>query len=268
MDISQNNLPDEHFYNIQIQLEEWLRRYGFATWKQIQKACKNLLAAYPESYSVQYANFPEYKLFMPLLRNGICEVSKENRKTGYVILPKLEENDETLNPLLLLNNFPCIKDLVQSFKIDDSFDLRFYCDFKDKYTYKPISEKELKTGIYRPEDKVYAATFLYDGQNRRIVPKYDENPDAINVARCFVRCFENHTLFVYHEKSKNLDVCFYSELPILITRALILFDKTQLKDKIYKYPLSKNVPYHNIDTNATNELTRIFGKQSIEVQND
>lgn len=268
MDISQNSFPDEQFYDIQIKLRLWLRKYGFATWKQIQKTCRNLLATYPESYSSLYGTFPEYKLFMPLLRNGICEIAKENDKLGYVILPKLEVSEDTFNPLFVLNNFPCINDLIKTFKCDESFELSFFCDLKDKYLYKPFSEKKLQIGIYKPENKIYAPTFLYDGEKQREVPKYDENPDSINIARCFVRWREKQKLFIYHKFSQNLNVCFYSELPILITRALILFDKSQIRKKVYNFPLSKDIPYHNIDSKSINELTRIFGKNCIEVIND
>ena len=268
MDILQNSLPDDQFYDIQMKLKLWLKRNGFTTWKQIQKACRNLLASYPESYSAQYGKFPEYKLFMPLLRNGICEIAKENGKIGYVILPKIEENEDILDSLLLLNNFPCIKDLVATFKTDDTFELRFFCDLNDKYVYKPFSKSKLQIGIYKPEDKVYAPTFLYDCEKKREIPKYDENPDSINIARCFVRCYEKRRLFIYHQFSKKLNVHFYSELPILITRALILFDKSQIRKKAYSFPLSKDIPYHNIENNAINELVRIFGKNCIEVAND
>ncbi len=268
MDILQNNLPDEQFFEIQSKLIMRLKKQSFVSWKQIQKTCKTLLEAYPESYSAQYGNFPEYKLFMPLLRNGICEVAKENEKTGYVALPELADSEETLNPLLLLNNFPCINDLINGFKKEDSLELKFKCNLEDKYSYKPFSEKSLEIGIYRPEDKVYAVTLLFDGKAKRIIPDYNKNPDAINVARCFARCSKNQQLFTYHKQSKELSTCFYSELPILVSRALILFDKSQLKNAMYNYPLSRNQPYHNVDEKAVEELERIFGANCIEVKND
>lgn len=268
MDISKNNLPDEQFFVVQNQLKKWLKCFGVASWKQIQKTCKNLLAVYPESYSSQYGTFPEYKLFMPLLRNGICEVAKVNSKTCYVILSEYYKSEGVFNPLLLLNNFPCLKELIKTFRTDDSFEPHFKCDLKDKYTYKPCYEKELEIGIFKPEDKIYSPSILYDGKKQKIIPNYDENPDSINIARCFVRCHEKQKLFVYHEVSKKLNVCFYSELPILITRALILFDKSQLRNNLYYYPLSKEISYHDIDDKVLNELWRIFDKDCIEVLSD
>ena len=67
-----------------------------------------------------------------MLRNGICEVAKENEKTGYVALPELADSEETLNPLLLLNNFPCINDLINGFKKEDSLELNFLSRPKKK----------------------------------------------------------------------------------------------------------------------------------------
>ena len=268
MDTLQNSLPDEEFFNIQIKLRKWMQRVGFVNWKQIQKACRNLLASYPNDYADLYGNFPEYKLFMPLLRNGICEISKQNGKTGFVILPKDNIENPTIEPLLLLNNFPSISDIISAYRIEDSVEIKFYCDLYDKYTYKINESNKFKIGIYKPEDKVYSSAFIFDGIQQRLIPSYEENPDSINIARCYVRCSDKQKLFVYHSTKKELNVLFYSELPILITRALILFDEKQLKEKRFKYPLDKATPYKNIEMKAINELIRIFGKDSIEVQND
>lgn len=268
MDTLQNNFPDEEFYNIQIKLRKWLRRNGFSTWKQIQKTCRTLLEAYPNEYSDLYGKYPEYKLFMPLLRNGICELSKQNDKTGFLILPKENEETPTLNPLILLNNFPTINDIVRSYKIEESVDLKFYSDLYDKYSYKPIEDNKKSIGIFKPQDRVYENEFIFDGKQQRILPKKDDNPDSINVARSFVRIKNNQQLFKYHSLRKELNTYYYSELPILITRALILFDVSQLKDRKYKYPLTMDIPYKNIDDKVVNELLRIFGNNCIEVSND
>lgn len=268
MDILQNNLPDDEFYNIQIKLRKWLRRNGFVTWKQIQKTCRTLLEAYPTEYTELYGKYPEYKLFMPLLRNGICEISKQNEKTGFVILSKENEEKSNLNPLVLLNNFPAINDIIANYKIEESVEMKFYSDLYDKYSYKPIEDNKKFIGILKPQDRVYENEFIYDGKRLRILPKKDDNPDSINIARSFVRIQNNQKLFTYHSLRKELNTYYYSELPILITRALILFDISQLKKRLYKYPLNFNTPYKNIDNKAINELFRIFGKNSIEVLDD
>ena len=268
MDILQNSLPDEKFYNIQIKLKKWMRRVGFVSWKQIKKTCSNLLASCPNDYAELYGKFPEYRLFMPLLRNGICEVSNQNGKTGFIILPKENIENPTIEPLLLLNNFPSISDIISTYRIEDSIKLMFYCDLNDKYTYKLFESDKQKIGIYKSSDKVYLSSFIFDGKQQRLIPSHEENPDSINIARCYIRCSEKQRLFIYHSIKKELNVLFYSELPILITRALILFDKMQLKKRVYKYPLNRDISYHNIEREAVNELIRIFGKNCVEVLDD
>ena len=90
MDTSIRTLPDEAFSIIQKKLRNWMRVKGFVTWKQIQKACRDLLEVYPQDYILQYGNFPEYKLFMPLLRKGKCEIAQLEGKTVFVCFPKNE----------------------------------------------------------------------------------------------------------------------------------------------------------------------------------
>ena len=50
MDTSTRTLPDEAFSIIQKKLRNWIRVKGFVTWKQIQKACRDLLKVSPGLY--------------------------------------------------------------------------------------------------------------------------------------------------------------------------------------------------------------------------
>lgn len=268
MATSQTKLPDEKFYDIQMKLRKWMRAKGFVRWPQIQKACRRLLSTETEEYVALYGNSPEYKLFMPLLRNGTCEVARKDGKLGYVIMPKENRENISIDPLLLLNNFPSIRELVAEFKPEDSINMKFLCDLRDSYAYKPVSKNNPKIGIYKLQNEVYAPALLFDGKEARLIPGFEKSPDAICTARCFVRICEGEKLFVYHAKSKTLNVRYYSELPVLITRALVLFAPSQIISKKYNYPLSRDVPYKDISPDAVDELIRIFGKDSIEVQND
>ncbi len=268
MAISTNSLPDDNFSIIQRKLRNWMRVKGFVTWKQIQKTCRDLLAAYPEFYSSQYGNFPEYKLFMPLLRKGKCEIAQINGKTGFICFPKKEYLENTIDPLLLLNNFPTISALVSNFKIENSIELKVWCDIDDSYSFKSCNSKLSKVGIYKAEDKVYSPSFLYDGKEKRIIPNYDENLDAICVARCYVREIEGKTLFYYHKKQQTLNTNCYSDLPILITRALFLLNTENFDDNEFDYPVSYKKNYKSVNDKIINELIRIFGKNSVEVLDD
>lgn len=268
MDILTNNLPDENFTIIQKKLRNWMRAKGFVTWKQIQKACRDLLSAYPNDYVALYGNFPEYKLFMPLLRKGKCEISYQDGKTGFLCFPKLEYLDNPIDPILLLNNFPTLKELIETFKIENSIELKVWCDLDDSYSYKSCNTKVNKVGIYKAEDKVYSPAFLFDGKEKRIIPSYEDNIDSISVARCYVRSIDEKKIFFYHTKQQTLNTAFYSDMPILVTRALFLLNSENFKDKDFDYPISYKKEYKNVDDKVINELIRIFGKSSVEVLND
>lgn len=259
--------PDSDFYAIQDKLKLWIKSSGFVSWKQIQKTCKSLLSAYPEEYIQKYGSFPEYKLFMPLLRNGICEISLYNGRAVYVY-SDVENVKNNFDPLLVLNNIPELSRIISTYEKNDLAELLYICDLKDKYTYKKADVKDKKIGIYKTGDKVYLPAFIFDGKNKRHIAHYDKNPDSINVSRCFVRAKNKETLFIYHAKSCGLNVLNYSELPILITRALILFDVSQINKKEFLYPLDKNICYKNICKKAVDELIRIFGTLSVEAHND
>lgn len=268
MDTSTKTLPDETFLIIQKKLRNWMRVKGFVTWKQIQKACRDLLEGYPQDYILQYGNFPEYKLFMPLLRKGKCEIAQLEGKTGFVCFSKGEYLENPIDPLLLLNNFPSLSSLIENFKIEESIELKVWCDLEDSYSYKSINSRVDKIGIYKSEDKVYSPAFLFDGKNKRLIPSYDENIDGISIARCFVRAAEEKKMFFYHKKSKALNTTVYSDLPILIIRALFLFNTDNFKDDDFNYPINYTKLYKNVNEKVINELMRIFGKNCVEVLDD
>jgi hypothetical protein len=270
MDTLNSKLPDDKFFSVQEKICKWIQAKGFVTWRQIQKSCKDLLAVYPSEYSSLYGNYPEYKIFMPLFRNGKCEIAKSEEKTGFIYIQKELDKKELMNPLLVLNNYPSINELIINFPIENSLTFKFRCDLKDKYSYKPIdfNISKSKPGIYKADNKPYIQAFLFDGKENRLIPNYNINFDVLNIARCYIRGCEKQRLFIYHQQRKTLSPLIYSELPVLITRALILFDKEQLEDKSFFYPLHKNSPYKNIESSVIDELIRIFGKDSMEVIHD
>lgn len=263
-----NKLPDEKFYLIQNKLVHWMQIKGFVRWKQIQKTCSELLLAYSQDYVSQYGNFPEYKLFMPLLRKGMCEIAHINKRAGFVCFSESEYLQNTVSPLLLLNNFPAISKLIKNFKIENSVKLNVKCDLNDSYSYKYCDSKVSEVGIYKAEDKVYSPAFLFDGKEKRIIPGYEENIDSISIARCYVRSMEDKKMFFYHKKRQVLNTNVYSDLPILITRALFLLNKENFNDSDFNYPISYKKDYKNIDDKVINEIMRIFGKNTVEVLDD
>ena len=129
--------------------------------------------------------------------------------------------------------------------------------------------------LYKSEDKVYHPAFLFDGKETRIIPGYDENIDAICIARCYVRSINEKRMFFYHKKTKVLNTPVYSDLPILITRALFLFSKENYKDPDFDYNKLMISSICEFDLNGKfireipiNEIMRIFGKNTVEVIDD
>ena len=75
MNILDINLPDNDFSIIQKKLYKWLQIKRIAHWSKIHQICIQLLSEYDDSYIDLYGQYPEYKIFMPLLRHGLCEVT-------------------------------------------------------------------------------------------------------------------------------------------------------------------------------------------------
>lgn len=264
MSTSNTNLPDKNFFEIQQKFIKWMQIKGIVNWRQIHRTCLQLLADLNDNVVQQYGNYPEYKIFMPLLRNGKCEVSFALNNLSFVYLTKTAEfnnSDNFFDPLLVLNNFPELNQIINTYKTKNDIELNYKCDLSD-YSYQSITKFRNEIGIYKYKNEVFYPTFVYNGKRIKQIPDYNKNIDSINIARCFSR-INTCKFFLYNEKKQYLYCNNYSELPILITRALILFDKEQLSDKKYSYPLSLKVPYKKIPKNAVYEIKRIFGQNSV-----
>ena len=259
------DFPDATFFILQEKLYKWIQIKQIVNWTQIHKVCLQLLSEFDNSYTELYGNYPEYKIFMPLLRNGFCEVAMNNGKQHFVPLCReYTENENYADPYLLLNNFPTLYNLISTFEKEDTLELKYKCNLFDKYKFEPIESFSYETGIYKTHDEVYYSSYVFDGEDIRRIPSYSENIDSINIARCFVRSQRNDFIFfLYDDKQKELYCMNYSELPIIVTRALVFFAKPQLADKIYKYPLDRNTPYKNIQSEVIKELQRIFGRNAV-----
>ena len=98
----------------------------------------------------------------------------------------------------------------------------------------------------------------------RKIPYYAEDPDSMNLARLYVRINNtsfNKPIFEYSKSTQELTCCRYSEMPILMTRALLLFEPKQLLSKefctIILQFLSK------VPEEAIKELKRIFSDKTV-----
>jgi len=124
-------------------------------------------------------------------------------------------------------------------------------------------------GIYKLDDKAWTSPYLLDKQNKiRKIPYYADDPDSMNLARLYVRT-NNPTftkpIFEYDINTQELFCNRYSEMPILLSRALILFEPKQLISKEFctNYP---SVPFKNVPKEGIKELKRIFSDKTVLIK--
>ncbi len=280
----------------------WLYEQGCASWSRIHKACINIVESLSDDKKKFFGNYPEYKIFVPLLRNGTIEVCKQEKnnvlrycmnenlkinceealhltkKYPWFSKYSLNEPDFNDNPngetckvfdaYGFLKSYPSIRVQIAYFQLADIElkNFNFYMNLYD-YSYKKCMDAVSQTGIYKTDDVVWYSPFLLDEKNDvHKIPDYDENPDALNLARLYVRITNtsfSKPLFEYSKGKKELKCYYYSELPILFTRALLLFSPEQIAKTQFCLP-TPDVPFKNISIEAVKEIERIFAKKSIK----
>lgn len=279
----------------------WLYEQGCVSWSRIHKACQSIVDALSDDKKQYFRNYPEYEIFVPLLKNGSIEVCrKENRATllycmnsdikigsndfqfvrknpwfSKYTLPDTDksknptvEQKTTFNPLEFLKTYPSIKSQIGIF-LQESFEhdlLKVYMNLYD-YSYSQCKGTPTDTGIYKTADNVWYKPYLLDTKNIvRQIPGNDENSDALNLARLYVRITHltfSKPLFEYSVQTKELKCFYYSELPVLLVRALLLFTPEQITKTQFYLPYP-NIPFKNIDRETVAEIQRIFSKNSVK----
>ena len=293
---------------VQQKLSQFMFSKGYLSWNGIRRACESIILALPEDQKKLFdkKNYPEFEIVIPLLRNGTVEVCRSNdratllycmspninvlSKDGkeyirtqeyfsiYRIKEDLGENKEdvtftySFDPISFLRSYPSIEQQITSFVEQEiqSNSLRFEQNLNN-YQYKMIDNDTLHIGIYKLDDKVWTYPYLYDKKKCiRKIPYYAEDPDSMNLARLYVRLYNEAfslPLFKYNKSSKELRCIRYSEIPILLTRALLLFEPKQLTSEEFctNHP---SVPFKNVPDEAVKELQRIFSYKTIEIKRD
>ncbi len=266
---------------IQNDLLRWLTAVGSASWKEINQALIGMTLSCGLVKDAEEFKYPAYKLFEPLLRNGVIEAFRGKQVKFYPVFKDIDDVavDKSLSSLSLLEKIHSeiysIKSVVMKFEklyIDlDDFMLLNLDVYPNEFS--PIVKKtqQKSVGIYSRKGYSWEPKFIYDGSVTRLIPGADENPDSFNVARCFVRLNRNRKLFCYHSQSRTLEIYHYEEHPILVTRALFLSESHQLHDLNYYRPIGSwdnNVCYNNVTLQHVSELRHIYNFNAIEVKND
>ena len=287
---------DEAIIHTQDILCQWLalQDAGAATWNTISGVCAKIIQTLPQTEQVYFGNHPEYKILIPLLRNGTIEVCrKQDRSALYYCLIRhpysaplqAADTGKIFSPVDLLRRYPPIKTQVQSFPISSIADsalqyimkMSIYPEGRNSYNYIPHNNTTKGApiiGIYKVEPFVWSPAYLYDKHDAiRKIPSYHENPDALNIARLFVRLHQSATglgapLFTYNKRTHALTCRRYTELPIVLTRILLLLNPEQIEKRAFRLP-NPGIPF-TIEPLQEKQviaaLQRIFSDNTIKIE--
>lgn len=265
--------------DLQNRLIKWINLVGWVDWSHVAQACNSLV-----DNRIDLGNYPEYTLFMPLWRNGIIEVAYCNDRLGFSVLRKRGEAlpKKMASSLQMLKKIPSIKKQIELneiivkdvFATNNTNLLKYEFDFRE-YKFVGVSKSIEMTscGIFKNANVIYYPSMILHDKVLYKIKSYQENPDAVNVARCFVRMKKNALsekqfgLFVYNNKEKTLYCRNYSEIPVLVSRALICSDVSQLEEDKYYIPPNKKDnewSYRMVSDSMVSELKRIFGNNAVE----
>ena len=295
---------------VQKRLSRYIYAKGFLSWDGIRKACERIILSLPERFQDSFKGklYPEFEVFIPLLRNGSAEVCRRKERASllFCMNPKINltlfdgkeiirENDffsiyrtkdecdekkhkfrndvlfeQVFAPLSFLQSFPSVQIQIESFaeqQIQTS--VLYFEQNLMNYQYEKKESKIIGIGIYKLDERAWTSPYLVDKNMKvRKIPYYAEDPDAMNLARLYVRLNNpvfTKPIFEYDKNSHEL-ICYrYSEMPILLTRALILFEPKQLLSKEYctNHP---SVPFKKVPEEAIKELRRIFSDKAILIK--
>ena len=287
---------DEAIIHTQDILCKWLALQDAraATWNTISSVCARIIQTLPQMAQDYFRTYPEYKILIPLLRNGTIEVCRKQDRSAlyycliqhpYDALLQAADIGKTFSPMDFLCRYPPIKKQVECFPVRTIADsaLRYimkmsiYPEEYNSYNYIPYNnttKRELIIGIYKVEPFVWSPAYLYEKHDAiRIIPGYNENPDALNIARLFVRLHQNATepgvpLFTYNKRTHALTCHWYTELPIVLTRILLLLNPEQIEKRAFRLP-NPGIPF-TIEPPQEKQviaaLQRIFSHNAIKIE--
>ena len=296
--------------NVQKRLSRYIYAKGFLSWNGIRKACNRIILALPENEQENFKNkaYPEFDIFLPLLRNGSAEVCRSNDRATllYCMNPntnlitseglelirgqeffsiyrtkedliknnkKIREAIEsmlTFDPVAFLKSYPSIQQQITSYTEQQiQSNALHYEQNLMNYQYEKKESQKSDIGIYKLDDKAWTSHYLVDKQNIiRKIPYYADDPDSMNLARLYVRTNNAafaRPIFEYDVMSQELFYNRYSEMPILLSRALLLFEPKQLISKEFctNYP---SLPFKKVPMEGFKELKRIFSDKTVIIK--
>ena len=297
-------IKDPSFSQKQNQLIIWLRYIGFATWKQVHNVCMSLIE--PDSLEIKqwYSSYPIFKMFYPLLYVGIVDIAynKESEKYGFAIaakaplydsntiskrisfLSQFEKEDQTellsqdickKNALLLLNSIPSLYEQILSWPLDKYLYKGNEYYIRDIFT-KKYSERRTvidEPNIISAYNNGYSSEYVALRNNENLMEFHlldqEVNCDALNISCCYLKNIKGIPIFEYNTTKKELsciNIYDYSNIPILIQRALLLHDISEVQLINQTQYLRNGIPYTNIEEITIKLIQRIFGINSVKIK--
>ena len=251
----------------------WMCHCGTVTYQDIQNVCKNMIQKSQFSYLDLYGEAPEYQIFLPLFKIGIITPLIQNNKTYYSVINNYEEillgnelesrknlQDYLINLSSLLN----INDLFFPSYLSELNVFVRYTKFTWSWISKKVSVKNLiYPCIYKCEFEPWKPVYFGYKNNHYLINR--ENPDAYSVCKTIVNrehYFSSNNskpAFEYYPEQKLLVCRYFSDIPSLYTRLLMLADpKKYTEESIYLSGTKdyKEQFFENIDYDFVKELDK------------
>ncbi|MCR5187434.1 MAG: hypothetical protein K6C97_00760 [Treponema sp.] len=291
-------IKDPDFHNKQEQLLRWIDYAGFVSWQEVNRKCIGLLEADSEDIRKQYGKNPIYRLFNPLIVNGKVEVCKLEEKIHII------DNNDTTNTTYgfslaketrLDNEKDCEKKAFEILSqtpnlheyVSNTWTKEPISNIKERVYKRPITGKILhpvnfsrsmtEEGalIFKNENNKsphvpYLFAVLDEKNCKYIIKTIPTNTqfDSLSYAYCIIEARKN-ALFEYSKMEKVLKCkknIYYTIIPFIIQRALLLFNPEQLKDKDIYLPYRNYKSFNKIPYKAVELLQEIFGEKAIEIK--
>lgn len=251
----------------------WLCHCGIATYQNIQNVCRNMIQKTEFSDLRLYGEAPEYQIFIPLLKIGIIIPVIKDNKIFFTVVPNYEEiilGSELETGKELQNYLMNISSLLESPYL---FSQTSICESSvlvrcSKRSWSWISKrvpvkKLIYPCIYKYDFEPWKPVYFAYKNNHYLIKR--NNPDAYSVCKSIINrehyfdSSNSNPAFEYYPEQKILVCRYFSDIPSLYTRLLMLADpKKYTEESIYlsgtKY--FREQYFENIEYDFVKELDK------------
>lgn len=273
----------EDLHKKQFQLYIYIKHVGFTTWQKINKVCNELVSSCNEDEKAKYGKYPIYKIFVPLVKNGIIDNAFINDEKGFSISKNIglfsdseltiNDNDIRRHFLIsdekinfnfeyqgkqIINRFPCFNEIISNWNSEYILNGSYYIKREGYYLSKAPMQLQYDC-IYKHDNKPFTSTYYYDSNSNKgyEIPNNDE--ELLNLVRLFIRIRNNpQNAIIYNNESRTLSFSSYNEIPTILYRAFLMQDIKQLVNLEIFCDNRNNIPFSNISLGIYKNLMRIF----------